>query len=97
MNQRIRLDDMTDDQLDALYERLEAAEAKLAAARTARRRVSSALIAVAPLLEQPYPDDPRWTPWTRFVQPALRELRDALLPAQRPSAATGSGAAVAET
>ncbi|MEU1800842.1 hypothetical protein [Streptomyces sp. NPDC019937] len=54
--------------------------AALDRARTARRRVSSALVAVAPLLDQPYPDDPRWTPWTRFVRPAMAELREALTP-----------------
>lgn len=52
--------------------------AALDRARAARSRVSSALIAVAPLLDQPYPDDPRWTPWTRFVRPAMAKLREAL-------------------
>ena len=46
--------------------------------RQARRRLNSALIAVEPLLTNPYPDDPRWTPWTRFVGPALKELKAAL-------------------
>jgi hypothetical protein len=47
-------------------------------ARTARRRLTSALTAVESHLTTPYPDDPRWTPWTRFVQPALKGLTDAL-------------------
>lgn len=55
-----------------------AAEDAIARARRARRRLTSALIAVEPLLAEPYPDDPRWTPWTRFVGPALKELSDAL-------------------
>lgn len=55
-----------------------AAEDAIARARQARRRLTSALIAVEPLLTEPYPDDPRWTPWTRFVGPALKELSDAL-------------------
>ncbi|GAQ64090.1 hypothetical protein [Streptomyces scabiei] len=55
-----------------------AAESILERARQARRRLTSALIAVEPLLVKPYPDDPRWTPWTRFVGPALKELTDAL-------------------
>ncbi|MFC8583321.1 hypothetical protein ACFUGD_01910 [Streptomyces sp. NPDC057217] len=56
----------------------DAARNTLADAQVAARRLSSALIAVAPLLDKPYPDDPRWTPWTRFVAPALRNLRTAL-------------------
>lgn len=55
-----------------------AAEDAIERARLARRRLTSALIAVEPLLAKPYPDDPRWTPWTRFVGPALKELSDAL-------------------
>lgn len=30
--------------------------------------IATAVLAVAPSLEKPYPDDPRWTPWTRFVE-----------------------------
>ncbi|PVC73501.1 hypothetical protein [Streptomyces sp. CS081A] len=58
--------------------RAERAEAALDAARQARRRLSSALIAVSPRLDEPYPDNPVLTPWTRFVAPALRDLRTAL-------------------
>lgn len=56
----------------------DAARTALADAKVAARRLSSALIAVAPLLDQPYPDDPTQTPWTRSVTPALRNLRIAL-------------------
>ncbi|MFC8267781.1 hypothetical protein ACFUIZ_18920 [Streptomyces cinereoruber] len=56
----------------------DAARNTLAEARVAARRLSSALIAVAPLLDTPYPDDPTQTPWTRSVAPALRNLRATL-------------------
>lgn len=59
-------------------ERAERTEAAIERARRARRRINSALIAVESLLTSPYPDDPRWTPWTRFVGPALRDLMHAL-------------------
>jgi len=59
-------------------ERAEQAEAAIERARRARRRINSALIAVESLLTSPYPDDPRWTPWTRFVGPALRDLTHVL-------------------
>jgi hypothetical protein len=39
-----------------------------------RRDIISALIAVKGHLDTPYPDDPRWTPWTRFVERALRDV-----------------------
>lgn len=64
--------------LEAATARAERAEAAIERVRKAYRRVSSALIAVAPKLNDPYPDAPQWTPWTRFVKPALRELRAAL-------------------
>lgn len=38
------------------------------------RDLRAALIAVNGHLNQPYPDDPRWTPWTRFVEPALGRM-----------------------
>lgn len=43
--------------------------------RAASRRLWAGLMAVKPLLDQPYPDDPRWTPWTRFVEPRLADLQ----------------------
>ncbi len=69
---------------EQLIQRAEQAEAALDRARQAQRRLNSALIAVSSRLEQPYPDDPRWTPWTRFVKPAVTELGEALQP--RPAA-----------
>jgi hypothetical protein len=88
MTDRPPLDDLTSDQLDALYARAEQAEAAIARARTARRRISSALIAVESLLTTPYPDNPHWTPWSRFVQPALNQLTDALQPGPAATEAT---------
>lgn len=52
----------------------------------ALKAVGKAALVVKPTLDKPYPDDPSWTPWTRFMdQPArdaynlgsriLRELR----------------------
>jgi hypothetical protein len=49
----------------------------LEAARTLRRDIIASLIAVRPHLTTPYSDDPRWTPWDRFVERALRDV-DAL-------------------
>ena len=37
-------------------------------AKEAWNDLVSSLIAVSPYLRQPYPDDARWTPWTRFVE-----------------------------
>lgn len=65
--------------------RAEAAEARcarlqqaLADVKDARRGIIAACIAVKGRLDQPYPDDDRWTPWTRFVEPALHRLDEAL-------------------
>lgn len=52
--------EITDDQLDVLY-------AELAAAAHALKEISKACLVVKPTLDHPYRDDPRWTPWTRFV------------------------------
>lgn len=35
------------------------------------------LLGIKPILDKPYPDDPRWTPWTRFVEPRLIMLEEA--------------------
>lgn len=43
--------------------------------RAAVRDLTAALVAVSHRLDQPYPDDPEWTPWTRFVSPRLQKLR----------------------
>jgi hypothetical protein len=45
------------------------------------RGVLADIIAIKPHLTTPYPDDPRWTPWSRFAERALRtveNVRDAL-------------------
>ena len=39
-----------------------------------RREIIASLIAVKPHLDAPYPDDPRWTPWTRFVERTLARV-----------------------
>lgn len=36
-----------------------------------RRDILASLIAVKSHLDQPYLDDPRWTPWTRFIERTL--------------------------
>lgn len=41
---------------------------------TLRRSVIATLITLAG--NEPYPDDPRWTPWTRFGERAAREVDD---------------------
>ena len=38
-----------------------------------------ALLTVKPSLDAPYPDDPRWTPWTRWGERAAREAHDAAM------------------
>jgi hypothetical protein len=46
--------------------------------RNAWNDLAASLIAVAPHLNKPYPDDPRWTPWTRFVESDLDRMDDAV-------------------
>lgn len=72
-----RADAMRDRWVAAAREagREEGREEAAKAMRGPVRRLTAALIAVDSLLTKPYPDDPRWTPWTRFVEPALREVR----------------------
>jgi hypothetical protein len=56
-----------------------ATQAAVVAALEERQKLSqkqfnhleAALFAVKPLLDKPYPDDSRWSPWSRFVAPAL--------------------------
>lgn len=36
-------------------------------ASLAVRETAKALITLEETLKQPYPDDPRWSPWTRFI------------------------------
>lgn len=42
-------------------------EEQLAEAATALYAIGRACIVVQPTLDVPYPDDPRWTPWSRWV------------------------------
>lgn len=46
--------------------------------RDAWRDLRASLIAVSGHLNTPYPDDPRWTPWTRFVERDLDNMGDSL-------------------
>ncbi len=66
------------DELAELRERLRQAEAALARARTAQRRLSAKLIASAHLLDVPYSNAPELTPWSRSIRPAMADLRAAL-------------------
>lgn len=43
--------------------------------RDAVRRLGHGLVAVSHLLDKPYPDAPKLTPWTRFVHPQILEVR----------------------
>lgn len=40
-------------------------------AKDAKRRLHAAFIATMSHTDKPYPDDERWTPWTRFLRPAM--------------------------
>lgn len=37
---------------------------------------AKAALTVKPNLDKPYPDDPRWSPWTRWVEPRARRAHD---------------------
>jgi hypothetical protein len=37
---------------------------------------AKAALTVKPMLDKPYPDDPRWSPWTRWVEPRARRAHD---------------------
>jgi hypothetical protein len=43
-------------------------------------KLKAGLFAVDPLLKKPYPDDERWTPWTRFIGPQASQLERAINP-----------------
>lgn len=55
----------------------ESAADALTALREIRVSIAASLIAVKGHLDTPYPDDPRWTPWTRFIERELHKLDDA--------------------
>lgn len=42
------------------------------------RGLRAGCIAVSSHLSEPYPDDERWTPWTRFVEPCLYRFDEVL-------------------
>lgn len=54
------------------------------------RTVGKAAITVQPTLDTPYPDDPRWTPWTRWMEKPARRAYNlgVLLRAQQRAAGT---------
>lgn len=45
--------------------------------RVAMRDAAANVIAVEGSTDTPYPDDPRWSPWSRFLERALRRLSSA--------------------
>jgi hypothetical protein len=46
-------------------------------------------LTVKPTLDTPYPDDPRWTPWTRWVEPEARRAHDLAMGVRKHLAAAG--------
>jgi hypothetical protein len=42
--------------------------------REAATKLRSGIFGIEPYLNKPFPDDPRWTPYTRFVEPYLTNL-----------------------
>ncbi len=48
----------------------------LGQAAEALMEFTKASLTVKPLLTQPYRDDPRWSPWTRWVDPRARRAHD---------------------
>lgn len=50
---------------------------KLELLRRKYNRLNSGLLAIKPYLSEPYPDDQRWSPWTRFVEPRLKVMSKA--------------------
>jgi hypothetical protein len=63
--------------LDAERARADKLADALAAYEDARRNIVPSLIAVRGHLDEPYPDDERWTPWTRFIERCLIGLDSA--------------------
>lgn len=70
----------------------------LRVAEEALRVNTTTWLALEPALGTPYPDDPRWTPWTRFGERAGRKATNALttvrdaLAAYRAAQGAGRGA-----
>ena len=53
-------------------------EDQLALLKRQYKKLWAALVTIQPDLSKPYPDDPRWTPWTRFVAPRMEMMHAAL-------------------
>lgn len=71
-------------------EQAEAAERELL--ELAGRALSSftlRALTVKPSLETPYRDDPRWTPWTRWLEPEARRAHDIARRIRKHLAASG--------
>jgi len=50
---------------------------------------AKAALTVEPTLKQPYPDDPRWSPWTRWVERPAREAHDTAMAIRKHLRETG--------
>lgn len=50
---------------------------KLALIEKKYKKLYAGLFGIKPFLDKPYPDDERWTPWTRFVEPRLKMMSEA--------------------
>lgn len=48
----------------------------LAEAAEALWACSKAALVIKPLLDEPYPDHPQWTPWTRWMERPAHEAHD---------------------
>lgn len=58
----------------------------LEAAARALRSFALRSLTVRTSLDKPYPDDPRWSPWTRWLEPEARRAHDLAHPPQAPGA-----------
>jgi hypothetical protein len=52
-------------------------EEALRACQKSIGQLRTALLAVEPALDKPFPDDPRWTPWSRFIDRPWRSAATA--------------------
>jgi hypothetical protein len=50
-------------------------------ARELGRKIQAVIIAICP--DTPYPDDPRWTPWTRFGKRACAKVEQLVAQAEQ--------------
>ena len=51
---------------------------------------AKAALTVKPTLDEPYPDDPRWTPYTRWVERPAHEAHDAAMAIRKHLKTAGS-------